>query len=103
MIEASTALLVPKHIISPHKSGNLGDYVETFNDTHVILSMGYLQILNHASKNDGIMLSKHLHPEVDFEEYTEKSLDVVAVSNWYIFPGDQIFSHYGILNENKPF
>ena len=94
--EESTAILVPKIIVNTYdESESLKDYVEVFNDSHVMLSMGYQQIYNHASVNDGFMISKHIHPEADFSDFTENSLDVVAISKWLIFPGDQIFSHYG--------
>ena len=61
-------------------------------------------IYNHAPESDGIMIRKATetqHPKLSFGQSNnvqkQPSFDMLYVSNWAIFPGDQLFNFYGNL------
>eukprot|EP01038_Epipyxis_sp_PR26KG_P005181 gene5181-7209_t len=72
-------------------------YVESYNESHASLTLGYSLVYNHAPIKDGRMVSK----KKDYDKYyhfkymNESSNYCDYFTHWTIFPGDQIFSYYG--------
>lgn len=88
---------IPAPKFSTH-GNELDYYVEGHNDTYDMITLGYAMVYNHAPEQDGIMLRKIHVPgvsKVHMKELSGMSHDVHYVSNWAIFPGDQIFNFYG--------
>lgn len=95
VVEEAIAISVPKYVIDYNI---LEQYVEGFNETHDLVCLGYGMLYNHAPAVDGRMLVKNI------TNYMDESLlngdigqrrSIKYVSNWAIFPGDQIWSYYG--------
>jgi hypothetical protein len=95
LIEEVIGIIVPKYTTS---NNILEQYVEGMNETHDVVSLGYGMLYNHAPTADGKMLVKDMFNNIDKSllNYDIKQRRCVKyVSNWAIFPGDQIWSFYG--------
>ena len=70
----------------------LSNYIEGHNGTHYMADLGYAMIFNHAPISEGKMFEKYA---IDDNRYGDELKESNYVSNWMIFPGDQVFSNYG--------
>eukprot|EP01038_Epipyxis_sp_PR26KG_P010945 gene10945-14697_t len=84
------------------RGNELDLYVEQFNRTHDVLTLGYALLVNHATNFDGYMTAKEFNQRDYYEEnklrykyHDGDSSDVRYYNKWTLFPGDQIFIQYG--------
>ena len=76
----------------------LVNYIEGYNDTHALLSLGNSMLYNHVINPDHSMLRKHMTYSdgiLQFREPFQSSIDILFEVHYEISRNEQIYSHYG--------
>lgn len=82
-------------------NNELSLFVEYLNSTHDIMVLGYALMINHVNQYQGTMLTKELNSrliktnKLHFKYHNYESINIAYINKWTIFPGDQVFIHYG--------
>ena len=94
VIELAIGILVPLRVVYWTE---LINYMEGYNSSHGLLTMGNAMLFNHVSPATQSMIRKHMSNQDGSYVFRrgERSHDILLEPNSVIFPGDQIFSHYG--------
>lgn len=96
VFDVGVGVPVPLHFV--YSGNELVNYVEGYNSTHALLTLGLGMLLNHNENPSKINIRKYLSedpPLLTFPSNHEPSIDIRFEYSASISRGDQLFVHYG--------